>query len=165
MWLWLLLLLPFLFLLCSFCALVLVVGSGGETVLGLTLLISGLALLADIVWLIIYGFRANAQAAGAIAVTAILAATFAWAYKTIRAGLLQRAQVLITEHLSAQPLERSAIRERVYGDGMLFRLHKAIYVDALAALLSSGTVKIVNGKYSMAEATSTGEPDGSRRPD
>lgn len=165
---WLLILLPILAVVFMISMLVAAVFAG-HSATSCTVLVaylgSGLALLADIVYLLFHAFRSDAQLTGAIAVSGLLAGAFAWAFKTTRETLLERAQVLILEYLSSEQLERSTIRSKIYSDGILFRLNKSIYVDALSALLKSGAIKIIGGKYATANPTPTAEPDGSTQPD
>ncbi|MEV5595189.1 hypothetical protein [Streptomyces sp. NPDC052496] len=161
---WLLIFLPILavvFVISMFVAAVFAGHSSASCTVLVAYLGSGLALLADIVYLLFHAFRSDAQLTGAIAVSGLLAGAFAWAVKSTRETLLERAQVLILEYLNREQLERSAIRSKIYSDGILFRLNKSIYVDALSALLKTGVIKIIDGKYAMAEPAQTAEPNGS----
>jgi hypothetical protein len=152
---WLLILLPVLLVICFF--VLAAVGAGLDNsqiscTVVIAALASGLALLVDIILLLVLGFRSNTQLTGLITVSGLLAGGFAWAFKSIRETLFQRAQVLILEYLSDEPLRRSEIRARIYEDGYLFRLNRSIYIDALSALSNSGKVKIVNGRYVIADS-------------
>uniref|UniRef100_UPI001EF65C24 hypothetical protein n=1 Tax=Frankia sp. CiP3 TaxID=2880971 RepID=UPI001EF65C24 len=113
------------------------------------------------VLLLVHGFRSDAQLTAAITVSGLFAGAAAWAFKTIRESLFRRAQVLILEHLSEGDLDRAAIRSRIYDDGILFRLNRSLYVDALSYLLAGDKVRIVNGRYAIAAAGPTGPSDGS----
>ncbi|MCK9896391.1 hypothetical protein MXD60_17640 [Frankia sp. AgB32] len=107
---------------------------------------SGLALLGDIVLLLVHGFRSDAQLTATISVSGLFAGAAAWAFKAIRESLSRRAQVLILEYLSEGDLDRATIRSGIYDDGILFRLNRSLYVDALSYLLTGDRIRIVNGR-------------------
>lgn len=123
-------------------------------------LVSGFAFLGDVALLLFRSFRSETQLTATITVSGFLAGGLAWAFKSIRESLLQRAQVLILEYLSVDALDRSTVRSKIYQNSLLFRLNRSIYVDALSALLLGGTIKIENGKYSITGSAPTNQVDG-----
>ena len=130
-------------------------GSGGPAFGCLTALFT-FPLLALVVVLLFNSHSKPAQATSYAALLAALAAAFTWGVRSIKESLQSRAELLISEALSRQPMSRSEIRTMIYANNVLFRLSKSSYIDALNHLLEAHRVALEGGLYAMPD-------DGTRK--